>query len=154
MSLRFQRFLLGSGWLLLLVGSIRLYRVIRAHEGNEHFAPQLLVAVLSVWIATTILKVGRRKRVLNLKDAIRLIRSGSILLVIWGYRLTLILRESSDGGLPLQAYLAPVYIVVGTAIMCAGLKVSRGIRKKRRNDISPSKEQRPLPSLAKKSLKE
>lgn len=153
MSLRFRRFLLGSGWLLLLVGAIRLYRVIRAHEGNDHFAPQLLVAVLSVWIATTILKVGRRKRVLNLKDAIRLIRSGSILLVIWGYRLTLILRETSQGDLPLQAYLAPIYIVIGTAIMCAGLKVSRGIRGKRRSDVSPEKTQKPLPPLVEKSLK-
>jgi len=154
MSLRFQRFLLGSGWLLLFAASIRLYRVIRAHEGNEHFAPQLLVATLSVWIATSILKVGMRKKVMNKNSAIRLIRSGSVLLTIWGYRLTLILRETSEGDLPLQAYLAPFYIVIGTAIMCAGLKVSRGLRKESRSAASLPDDSSPSSSLSEKPLEE
>jgi len=138
----------------LFIGSIRLYRVIRAHEGNEHFAPQLLVAALSVWIATSILKVGMRKKALNKKSAIRLIRSGSILLAIWGYRLTLLIRETSGGDLPLQAYLAPFYIVIGTAVMCSGLKVSRGLRKKDQAEASLPNTQTPLKSLAEKSLED
>lgn len=154
MSLRFQRFLLGSGWLLLFVGSIRLYRVIRAHEGNAHFAPQLLVAALSVWIATSILKVGMRKKVMDKRSAIRLIRSGSVLLAIWGYRLTLLLRETPGDALPLQTYIAPFYIVIGTAIMCAGLKVSRGLRKGSRSAASLPTESAHLSPLTEKSLEE
>ncbi len=154
MSVRFQRFLLGSGWLLLFVGSIRLYRVIRTHEGNEHFAPQLLVATLSVWIATSILKVAMRKKAMNKNSAIRLIRSGSVLLAIWAYRLSLILRETSGNDLPLQAYFAPIYIVTGTAIMCAGLKVSRGLRKGSHTNASVPRPQTLLKPAAEKSLEE
>ncbi|MBN4054587.1 hypothetical protein JYT87_02645 [Nitrospira defluvii] len=129
MSFRLRRFLIVSGWVLLGVGTIRFYRLIRTHVENEYFAPHLLVTSLSIWIATSILRIGLKKKEPNKRSAISLIRSGSILLMIWSYRLVLYLRNPGEVALPLQAYLAPFYIVFGTVIMCVGLKISRGLRK-------------------------
>ncbi|MFQ5597624.1 MAG: hypothetical protein ACE5GK_06190 [Nitrospiria bacterium] len=129
MSLKLQRFLIVSGWVLIGVGTIRLYRLIRTHAQDQHFTPRLLVAVLSLWIAVSILRVGLKKKEVNKRGAISLIRSGSILLMIWSYRLVLHLRNVSESGLPVQAYLAPFYIVFGTVVMCAGLRISRRLRK-------------------------
>ncbi len=129
MSPRIQRFLIVSGWVLFGVGSIRVYRLLRNHAEDPRFAPHLLVAVLSLWIASSIIRVGLRKKALNKRSAISLIRSGSILMMIWSYRLVLQLRNIDEAGLKLQAYLAPFYIVFGTVVMCVGLKISRILRK-------------------------
>jgi len=149
MSRKIQRFLVVSGWVLLGVGSIRLYRLLRHHAEDERFAPHLLVAALSLWIASSIIRVGLRKKMLNKRSAISLIRSGSILLTIWGYRLVLHLRNADGNGLPLQAYLAPIYIVFGTIVMCVGLKISRQIRAKTHPETSGE-----AVSLAHASVKE
>jgi len=124
-----HRFLVISGSILLMLGTIRLYRVIRMHEHDPLFAPHLLGASLSAWIAYSLLKTGLKKRTLNRRGAIRLIRSGSILLGIWSYRFFLFVKSPGNAGTPLQVYLAPLYVIFGTIVMCLGLKVSRGIRK-------------------------
>lgn len=140
MSSRLRKFLIVSGWVLLGIGSIRFYRLIRTHAEDEFFAPHLLVASLSIWIASSILRIGLRKKAMNKRSAISLIRSGSILLMIWSYRLVLHLRNAGEVALPLQAYLAPFYIVFGTVIMCVGLKISRGLRKNTPQTTSISAE--------------
>ncbi len=75
---KIHRFLVISGAILFVLGIIRLYRVIRMHEEDPLFAPHLLGASLSAWIAYSLLKIGLKKREFNRKRAIRLIRSGSI----------------------------------------------------------------------------
>lgn len=138
---KIHRFLVLSGSLLLTLGIIRLYRVIRMHEEDALFAPHLLGASLSTWIAYSLLKTGLKKRELNRKGAISLIRSGSVLLAIWGYRFFLFLKHPNNAGAPLQAYIAPFYVVFGTMVMCLGLKVSRGIRRKMRENTATLSEE-------------
>lgn len=140
---KIHRFLVISGTILLGLGIIRLYRVIRMHEHDPLFAPHLLGASLSAWISYSLLKIGLEKREFNRKGAIRLIRSGSILLGIWGYRFFLFLKNPDTGGTPLQIYLAPLYVVVGTIVMCLGLKVSRVIRKQMREKTKTLSEEVP-----------
>lgn len=140
---KIHRFLVISGGILLGLGIIRLYRVIRMHEHDPLFAPHLLGASLSVWISYSLLKIGLEKREFNRKGAIRLIRSGSILLGIWGYRFFLFLRSPETDGTPLQIYLAPLYVVFGTIVMCLGLKVSRVIRKEMREKTETLSEEVP-----------
>ena len=139
---KIHRFLVISGGILFVLGIIRLYRVIRMHEEDPLFAPHLLGASLSAWIAYYLLKIGLEKHEFNRKKAIRLIRSGSILLGIWGYRFFLFLKNPNGiNGTPLQIYLAPLYVVFGTIVMCLGLKISRMIRKQvRENGTSFSEE--------------
>ncbi len=134
MTDRLHRFLASSGSILLVLGSIRLYRVIRMHEEDPLFAPHLLGASLSTWIAYSLLQIGLNKKELNRKGAISLIRSGSVLLAIWSYRLYLLLKNPSATGVPLQVYIAPFYVVFGSLVMCVGLKISRGIRKKAKEE--------------------
>lgn len=129
---KIHRFLVISGGILLVLGIIRLYRVIRMHEEDPLFAPHLLGASLSAWIAYSLLKTGLKKRKLKRKGAIKLIRSGSILLVIWGYRFFLFMKNPGTDSTPLLIYLAPLYVVFGTIVMCLGLKISRTIRKQMR----------------------
>lgn len=138
MSLRLQRFLIISGWVLLGVGAIRLYRLIRTHAEDQLFAPHLLVTMLSIWIASSILRVGLGKKAVSKRGAISLIRSGSILLAIWSYRLVLNLRNVPEAGLSLKTYLAPFYIVFGTIVMCVGLKISRGLRRNSQETVPVS----------------
>ncbi len=135
-SKKIHQFLTISGSILLVLGVIRLYRVIRMHETDPLFAPHLLGASLSAWISYSLLKIGRNKKVLDRKGAISLIRSGSVLLAIWGYRFYLFLKNPSETGTPMQAYLAPFYVVFGTIVMCVGLKISRGIRKQMRESAA------------------
>ncbi|MFQ5779832.1 MAG: hypothetical protein ACE5HN_03485 [Nitrospiria bacterium] len=130
MSLRLRRFLTISGWVLLGIGSIRFYRVLRSHAEDPRFAPHLLVALLSLWIASSILRVGVQQKEVTRKGAISLIRSGSILLMIWSYRLYLSLKKMPQAEIPLHLYLAPFYIVFGTVVMVVGLRISRSLRKK------------------------
>lgn len=137
---KIHRFLVISGSILLILGIIRLYRVIRMHEEDPLFAPHLLGASLSAWIAYALLKIGLEKRELDRKGAIRLIRSGSILLGIWGYRFFLFMKNPGNDGMPLQIYLAPLYVIFGTIVMCLGLKVSRTIRKQMREDAKTLSE--------------
>ena len=123
-----------------MVGGVRFYRVVRGHAEDPRFAPHLLVSLLSLWIASSILRVGLKKKVLNKKGAISLIRSGSILLAIWGYRFFLFLKHPGETGIPFQAYLAPFYMVFGTIVMCSGLKVSRHLRREgRQKQMNSSK---------------
>ncbi len=128
-SKKIHQFLITSGSILLILGIIRLYRVIRMHQEDPLFAPHLLGASLSAWISYSLLKIGLKKKELNRKGAISLIRSGSVLLAIWSYRFYIFLQTPGNSTLPIQAYLAPFYVVFGTIVMCIGLKISRGIRK-------------------------
>lgn len=138
---KIHRFLVVSGTILLGLGIIRLYRVVRMHEQDPLFAPHLLGASLSAWIAYSLFKIGREEREFDRKGAIRLIRSGSILLGIWGYRFFLFLKNPGTGNTPLQIYLAPFYVIFGTIVMVLGLKISRTIRKQiRENADTLSKE--------------
>lgn len=139
-SKKIHTFLTVSGSILLALGVIRLYRVIRMHEQDPLFAPHLLGAFLSAWISYSLLKTGLRKGALDRKRAISLIRSGSILLAIWSYRFYLFLKNPGDSGLPMQAYLAPLYVVFGFIVMCLGLKISRGIRRKMRESAAALSE--------------
>ncbi len=138
---KIHRFLVISGSILLTLGIIRLYRVIRMHESDPLFAPHLLGASLSAWIAYVLLKIGLKRMPLDRKGAIRLIRSGSILLAIWGYRFFLFLKNPGNEGMPLQVYLAPFYVIFGTIVMCLGLKVSRGLRKQMRESAKALSEE-------------
>jgi len=128
MSSRLSRFLTVSGWVLLSVGGIRFYRVLRSHAEDPKFAPHLMVTLLSLWIASSILRVGLRKKALSKRVAITLIRSGSILLMIWSYRFYLSLKASPGSGTAFLLYLSPFYIVFGSIVMCAGLRISRILR--------------------------
>jgi len=126
---KLHQFLSVSGGVLLAIAGVRFYRVVRGHAEDPRFAPHLMVALLSLWIASSILRIGLKKKELNKKGAISLIRCGSVLLVIWGYRFFLFLSQWGTAELPFQAFLAPFYIVFGTIIMCSGLKVSRTLRR-------------------------
>ncbi len=116
------------GVALLVATSVRSYRLIRSHIENPLFAPQILLVALSFWIATSVVRVGRGEGALTLKEAIVLIRSGSLMLAIWGYRLyqsthAATLSKPQEG---MGVNLA--YMAIGAAIMILGLTVSRSIR--------------------------
>lgn len=130
MSRRVRQFLMISGLILLGVGIGRLYVVFLSRSEDPFFAPHLLVTLLSVWIASSILRVGLRKKEMTHRAALSLIRSGSILLMIWSYRLYLVFR-TVQVPLYLKAhfYLALLYMVLGTVVMLTGLKISRALRK-------------------------
>lgn len=131
MSKRAQRFLTASGLILLAVGFGRIYILFRSRSEDPFFAPHLLVTLLSVWIATSILRVGLRKTEITPRGALALIRSGSILLMIWSYRLYLVLKTvRSPIDLKAHFYLASLYMVMGTMVMLFGLRTSRALRKK------------------------
>jgi hypothetical protein len=131
MSNRVQQFLIGSGLVLLAVGLGRIYTLFISRSEDPFFAPHLLVTLLSVWIATSILRVGLRKTEITPRGALALIRSGSILLMIWSYRLYLVLKTvRSPLDLKAHFYLAFIYMVMGTLVMLFGLKTSRALRKK------------------------
>ncbi len=111
---------LGAG--LLVLACVRLYRLIRTHTENPLFTPQLLWPCLSLWIASSVIRIGRRSGDATLKEAITLIRSGSLLLGIWSYRV----YRDWQGAAPL--YLDTLYAILGGVIMLLGLKVSRTLR--------------------------
>lgn len=123
-----QKILLWTGGVLFFVGGVRVYRLVRGHEGNLHFAPQLLAATLSLWIASVIFRIGRKNETLILRDAIALIRSGSLLMMIWGYRLFLLLKMNGPN-LFLSALFAWTYLIFGGGVMVLGLKISRSLRR-------------------------
>jgi uncharacterized membrane protein HdeD (DUF308 family) len=131
MSDRVRWFLKGSGWVLLAMGVIRIYRLLRFHAEEHFFTPQLLGASVSFWMATSILRVAMQKKEMTRKGAIPLIRSGSVLLAIWSYRVYQILKKSPS---PLETkvsvYLGLIYIVFGTVVMLLGLRISRTLRNK------------------------
>ncbi len=131
MSKRAQQFLIGSGLILFAVALGRIYLLLRSQSDDPFFAPHLLVTLLSLWISTSILRVGLRKTEMTPRAALALIRSGSILLMIWSYRLYLVLKTvRSPIDLKAHFYLASLYIVMGTMVMLFGLKTSRALRKK------------------------
>jgi hypothetical protein len=124
-------FLIGAGSILFIGSGIRFYRLIRTHTENYFFAPNLLSALLSVWIAWKVVKVGLGNNVITRKGAITLIRSGSLLLMIWGYRLYLLVSTKEGIGavsVNLALGLAIVYTILGTGIMLLGLRISRSLR--------------------------
>ncbi|MBI3359469.1 MAG: hypothetical protein HY037_07845 [Nitrospirae bacterium] len=126
---KIRNFLTGAGVLLFLGGGVRFYRVMRTHTEDHFFAPHLLLASLSLFIAWKVLKIGLQKGKQTRKDAISLIRSGSILMMIWSYRLFLLLTQTtSAGGMAISRALAMLYAVMGTAVMCVGLSISRSLR--------------------------
>lgn len=131
MSDRVRWFLKGAGWLLLAMGVIRIYRLLRFHAEEHFFTPQLLAASVSFWMATSILRVAMQKKEMTRKGAIPLIRSGSVLFGIWSYRLYQLLKKGpSPLETKLSVYLAFVYIVLGAVVMCLGLRISRTLRAK------------------------
>ncbi len=131
MSDRIRRFLTISGWILLATGVIRIYRLLRFHAEAHFFTPQLLAASVSLWMATSILRVAMHKKEMTRKGAIPLIRSGSVLLGIWSYRLYQLLKKvPSPLETQLSVYLAFIYIILGTFVMFLGLRISRTLRKK------------------------
>ncbi|TAK01201.1 MAG: hypothetical protein EPO39_14585 [Candidatus Manganitrophaceae bacterium] len=139
MSKRAQQFLTGSGLILLAVGFGRISILFRSRAEDPFFAPHLLVTLLSVWIATSILRVGLRKKEITPRAALALIRSGSILLMIWSYRLYLVLKTvRSPIDLKAHFYLAFLYMVMGTMVMLFGLRTSRALRKKAAQAVAPS----------------
>jgi len=123
-----RHFLIGAGVVLSLGGGVRFYRVIRTHTKDHFFAPHLLLASLSLYIAWKVLKIGMQKEERRRKEAISLIRSGSILMVIWGYRLFLLTKEKMMQGISIAPVLAMLYVVMGTAVMCVGLKISQSLK--------------------------
>ena len=124
-----QYFLIGAGVILSFGGGVRLYRVIRNHTEDHFFAPHLLLASLSLFIAWKVFKIGLNNEEKTRKMAISLIRSGSILMMIWSYRLYLLLRGAvTEAGLMISPIVTILYAVMGTAIMCVGLKISRSLR--------------------------
>jgi len=130
---RIQYFLIGTGTILFIGSGIRFYRLIRTHTENYFFAPNLLSALLSLWIAWKVLKVGWENNVITRKRAITLIRSGSLLLMIWGYRLYLLfvarpIARMSSIDFILSYGLAVFYTILGTGIMFVGLYISRFLR--------------------------
>lgn len=131
MSDRVRWFLKGAGWLLLAMGVIRIYRLLRLHAEEHFFTPQLLAASVSFWMATSIIRVAMQKKEMTRKGAIPLIRSGSVLFGIWSYRLYQLLRKGpSPLETKLSVYLAFVYIILGAVVMCLGLRISRTLRGK------------------------
>ena len=121
-----RHFLIGTGSFLLLGGGVRFYRVMRSHTEDYFFAPHILLASLTLYIAWKVLKIGMQKEEKTRKEAISLIRSGSILMMIWGYRLFLLLStKNPERGLGISPILAVLYVVMGTAVMCLGLKINR-----------------------------
>lgn len=124
-----QRFLIGSGALFLMVGALRLYVLIVDQADETYFVVRLLVTLLSLVIARAILRVGLLGDRITRRSAISLIRSGSILLVIWGYRLYLIVPTLRFSLLwPPPAYVATFYVITGTIVMLVGLRLSRKLR--------------------------
>jgi hypothetical protein len=119
-------FLLGAGAILLVGGSVRFYRVIRTHTKDAMFAPHLLLISLSLLISWKVLRIGMDKSEKTRKDAISLIRSGSVLMMIWAYRLFLLLTSTVQAAhFKSNAFLAVLYVVIGAAVMGAGLWISR-----------------------------
>lgn len=130
MSKRAQRFLTGSGLILLIVGLVRIYILFRSRSDDPFFAPHLLVILLSLWIASSILRVGLRKKEMTPRAALTLIRSGSILLMIWSYRFYLVIKTvRTPIDFKAHLYLAFLYMVMGTLVMLFGLRTSRALRR-------------------------
>ncbi len=123
-------FLVGAGSVLLTGSGIRFYRLIRTHTEDYFFAPHLLLAVLSLFISWTVIKVGVSRDEIPRRGAISLIRSGSLLMMLWGYRLYLLIETGTmgKGGLMVSEGLAILNVVMGAFVMCAGLKISRALR--------------------------
>lgn len=129
MTRRVKRFLICSGAVFLLVGVFRLYLLISSYQTEEHFTIRFLVTLLSLVIARSILKVGLLGDRITRRSAIALIRSGFILLIIWGYRFYLVLptlRSSME--LQPNLFLATFYMISGTIVMLVGLRLSRKLR--------------------------
>ncbi len=114
------------GWILCIMAGIRGYRLVRFHLGNSLFSPQMFSTGLSFWIATSMLRVGRSKGEASLKEAVTLIRSGFLLMVIWGYRFYQAGNAPKRGMAALS--LDILYPLLGAATMITGLVVSRSIR--------------------------
>jgi len=130
MGRRVQWFLVGAGVVFGLVGFFRFYLLLSSAGSDRFFLPHFLVNLLSLAIAAVILRVGLLGDRVSRRSALSLIRSGSILLMIWGYRLYLVLRTDRTAlELPAHLYLAVFYVVSGTVVMLVGLRLSRRLRR-------------------------
>ncbi|MBI3804943.1 MAG: hypothetical protein HY282_14405 [Nitrospirae bacterium] len=137
MSKRAHRFLTISGLIYLAAGVGRLYILFGSRSEDPFFAPHLLMTLLSVWVASSILRVGLRKKEMTPRAALSLIRSGFILLVIWSYRFYLVVKTvRSPLELKGHTYLAFLYMVMGTSVMLFGLRTSRALRKRAAEAVS------------------
>ncbi len=123
---QFRSFLIAAGGILLFGSGIRFYRLIRTHEEDLFFAPHLLLTCLSFYMAWVIFRTGLKGKAFTRKGAISLIRSGSLLAMLWGYRFALLLRDPVPGLTSIG--MAAIYCVLGTLVMCVGLCISRSIR--------------------------
>ena len=106
----------------MIAAIVRLYRLVRTHFENPFFTPQLLGPCLSLWIASSIIRIGKQQGEPTRKEAITLIRSGSLLFGIWGYRVYRNFQATAP------AYLDILYVSLGGLLMFIGLKVSRTLR--------------------------
>lgn len=122
-------FILSSSIILILMALWRLYFIFLDRANDQYFAPHLLVTILSLLIGGAILRVGLIGYKATRRNALSLIRNGSIISMIWGYRLYLILRTVEGRLLKSHIYLAIIYIVLGFLVMSAGLRVNRRLRK-------------------------
>ena len=124
-----RHFLIGIASVLFIGGVVRLYRLLRSHADDSFFVLHLLVTALSLLISWNVLKVGRQTHEMTRKEAISLIRSGSVLMMIWGYRLYLLTFAASQtretGSLELAMGLGVSYFILGTGVMCIGLWINR-----------------------------
>jgi hypothetical protein len=125
---RVRQIATALGVALLVATGVRSYRLIRSHIENPFFAPQILLVALSFWIATSVVRVGRGEGAVTLKEAIVLIRSGSLMLAIWGYRLYQSTHAATVSKSQERLGVNLAYMAIGTAVMILGLTVSRSIR--------------------------
>lgn len=122
-------FIISSGIILIAMALWRLYFLFLDRANDQYLAPHLSVTILSLFIGSAILRVGIIGYKATRRNALSLIRNGSIISMIWGYRLYLILRTVEGRLLKSHIYLAIIYIVFGFLVMSAGLRVSRRLRK-------------------------
>jgi len=126
MTQRLQQFLTMTGVVFLFVACLRFYLLLSAGRSDPFFVRHGFVNLLSLLVAGAILRVGRSKAPVTRRSAISLIRSGSVLATVWGFRLILILRsQRSPLELKASLYLALFYVVSGTVVMLVGLRLSR-----------------------------
>lgn len=120
-------FLIAAGLCFMAGGGVRFYRLIRTHAEDYFFAPHLLLVSVSLFLAWKILKMGLQSVDLTHRGAISLIRTGSVLMGIWSYRLYLLVGTTNvrEPATPINLGLAIAYVLLGGLIMGVGLKISR-----------------------------
>lgn len=136
MTREIKTFVISSGIILIAMALWRLYFLLLDRANDQYFTPHLLVTILSIIIGGAILRVGIIGYKATRRNALSLIRNGSIISMIWGYRLYLILRTVEGRLLRSHLYLAIIYITLGLLVMSAGLKVSRKLKEVRSSNLT------------------